>query len=95
MISTIHCKLLAKKSGIYTVYVFQEDNGNLCMCTQLPNWGVYNININDTGFLTYETAIAGEKYFERESQVEKTYQFTNIYFKDFIKDNKNQEQIIL
>ena len=95
MTTTIHCKLVGQKFGIYTVFVFQDDNGNYHMCTKLPNWGSYSININDTGFLTYETAIAGDKYFDRQTGTYKVYQYTNNYFQDFILDFKNDVKIIL
>lgn len=96
MINTTHGKLVAFKSGLYTIYVFQQDNSEYLMCTKLPNWGAYNINIGDSGFLTYEFANAGDKYFERDTGEEKIYKFTNIYFKDFIKDEKeNEDKIIL
>jgi len=96
MINTTHAKLVAVKSGIYTIYVFQQDNDEYIMCTKLPNWGAYNINIGDSGFLTYEFANAGEEYFERDTGEKRIYKFTNIYFKDFIKDGKeNEDKIIL
>lgn len=96
MIDTIHAKVLALKAGIYTIYVFQKDNGELLMCTKLPNWGAYNINIGDSGFLTYEIANAGDSYYDRETGNNIIYKFTNIYFKDFIKDDiKTEEKIIL
>ena len=97
MINTTHCKLVAVKKGIYTIYVFQADNGELIMCTQLPNWGVYIINIGDSGYLSYECANAGETYYDRDSGEERTYKFSNIYFKDFLKDgdkNENNEIIL-
>ncbi len=92
---TIHCKLLAKKEGIYTIYVFQQDDNSYIMCTQLPHWGIYNINIGDSGFLTYEEVQAGESYFDRDTQTQKVYQFSNTYFKDFIKDQEKTKEIIL
>lgn len=95
MINTTHATLVAFKSGIYEIYVFQQDNGEYLMCTKLPNWGVYNINKGDSGFLTYEFANAGEEYFDRLSGEKRIYKFTNIYFKDFIKDTKDDEKIIL
>ena len=95
MINTTHATLVAKKSGIYEIYVFQQDNQEFIMCTKLPNWGVYNINIGDSGFLTYEYANAGEEYFDRDTNEKRIYRLTNIYFKDFIKDIKSKEKIIL
>jgi hypothetical protein len=95
MIETTHAKLVAVKTGIYTIYVFQKDNLEYVMCTKLPNWGVYDIKIGDSGFLTYEFANAGEEYFDRDTNERHIYKFTNVYFKDFIKDNENRDEIIL
>lgn len=94
MIKTTHSKLIAKKSGIYTVFVFQEDDGNLIMCTKLPNWGPINIGIGDSGFLTYDTIIAGEKYYDRKTGKETIYKFSNIYFQDFLKDDVKTKVIL-
>jgi len=96
MTETVHCKLVAVRNGIYTVYVFEKDNKEFIMCTKLPNWGVYNIKTGDTGFLTYEEVLAGNSYFDRDTGETKTYQFDNVYFKDFVKDNEIiKDEIIL
>lgn len=84
----VHGKLVAKRDGTYTVYVFQIDDGSYRMCTKLPNWGPYNIQIGDEGFLTIEEAVAGETYYDRNTDTNQIYKFTNVYFKEFIKDNK-------
>lgn len=91
----IYAKLLAKKDGLYTIYVFQNlINNEYIMCTKLPNWDFGNISIGTTGFLTYENAIAGEKYFDPKSQSFGTYNYTKLYFKNFIEDIKyNTEEI--
>lgn len=81
---------------MYTVYVFQEDNGTLKMCTKLPNWGPeYNLKIDDSGFVTIQYFMAGEKFYNRITEEETTVRFTNVYFKEFIKDNNKSEDIIL
>lgn len=93
---TIHGKLVAKKSGIYTVYVFQADTGKYYMCTMLPNWGAeYNLEKGDSGFVTIQYFTAGESYYERESGEEKVIRHTNAYFKEFVFDNKQPKDIIL
>ena len=95
MEETIHCKLVGKREGLYTVYVFKKDTGQLIMCTKLPNWGPMNINLEDTGFLTYQFAKAGETYIERKSNTQKTYQYTNFYFKDFVSDKVDEHTVTL
>lgn len=94
METTAHGKLVAKRDGIYTVYVFETKPKEYVMCTKLPNWGVYNINIGDTGFITYQPAESGESYVDRETGETRTYKFSNIYFKDFVKDIEKNEVIL-
>lgn len=86
---TSHVKLLAKKEGNYIVYVFKNlTNNSYIMCTKLPNWQVPDINIGDIGFLTTQLILAGEKYFDRTSNTSMFYRFSNIYFINFINEQK-------
>ncbi len=91
---TFHGKLVAKKECMYTVYVFQLDDKRYVMCTKLPNWGRLDIKLNDTGFVTVEEIYQGEEYIDRITQTKQRYSFSNIYFKDFIKDNNTKEIIL-
>ncbi len=87
----IKATLVAKKSGLYTVYVFKNlDTQEYIMCTKLPNWDFGDISIGVSGFLTYENAIAGEKYFDPRTQTFSTYNYTKLYFKNFIEDIKHK-----
>ena len=94
----INATLVAKKLGLYTVYVFKNlDNHEYIMCTKLPNWDFGDITIGTSGFLTYENAIAGEKYFNPKTQTHEIYNYTKMYFKNFIEDmpvNKEEIKII-
>ena len=92
---TIHGKLIAERKGLYHTYVFEITSDKFIMCTKLPNWGYYDIKIGDSGFLTYEIAIAGESYYDRNSDENNKYKFSNIYFKDFIKDSDYAKELIL
>ena len=79
------------------MYVFQDDANNYHMCTKLPNWGSeYNLHKGDSGFVTMQEFVGGEQYFDRSTNSYQTVRFTNVYFKDFIKDsNYENEDIIL
>ena len=92
---TFHGMLVQKKEGMYTLFVFQKDNNEYIMCTKLPNWGPYIINVGDSGFVTVDTVSAGEEYYDRESGETVKYMFSNIYFKEFIKDKERVEDIRL
>lgn len=77
--------------------MFQDDANNYHMCTKLPNWGSeYNLHKGDSGFITMQEFVGGEQYFDRSTNSYQTVRFTNVYFKDFIKDsNYENEDIIL
>lgn len=81
---------------MYTVYVFEKDNGEFLMCTKLPNWGAeYNLKIGDSGFVTSQFFTSGESFYNRDTNTSSTVKFTNNYFKEFIKDNPQKDKIIL
>lgn len=81
---------------MYTVYVFQEDNGSFKMCTKLPNWGAeYMLKKGDKGFVKLEYYNAGDKFYNRLTGGESTVRFTNVYLKEFIKDNEKSEDSII
>ena len=84
------------KTGMYTTYVFQDDENNYHMCTKLPNWGPeYNLSKGDSGFITMQEFIGGEQYYDRISDSYQTIRFTNVYFKDFIKDSIYEKKEIV
>lgn len=66
------------------------------MCTKLPNWGSeYVLHIGDSGYVTLQSFIAGEEFYDRNTDKKSIIKFTNVYFKEFIKDNDKTEKIIL
>lgn len=87
----VKAQFLAKKDGIYTVYVFQNlETKEYIMCTKLPNWEYVNIKLFSEGFLEIENAIAGEKYFNPKIGTFDTYKYTKVYFKNFIIEDKQK-----
>lgn len=91
-------KLISVREGIYTVYVFKKIHSDeFIMCTKLPNWNSPSISIGDEGFLKYQTVQAGEVYFNPTLGIEQKYLYSNVYFTDFIIDNKiiHKNEIIL
>ena len=79
-------KLLAVREGAYTVYVFRSIlTDKYIMCTRLPNWQSPKININDEGFLQYQIVQAGEEYFNPLTQEKIRYNYSNVYFNNFVK----------
>ena len=91
-------KLLAIKDGVYTIYVFKDNiNNKYIMCTRLPNWQVQEINIGDEGYLQYQEIKAGDEYYDISIEKNKKYNYSNIYFNNFVKKSEkiNKEEIIL
>lgn len=91
-------KLLAVRDGVYTTYVFQnQETSEYIMCTRLPNWQVPEISIGDIGFLEYQYVKAGESYFNPQLQTMEKYLYSNVYFINFIQNInilKNNEIIL-
>lgn len=84
----INAKLIAVRQGNYTNYVFKNlENNTYVMCTKLPNWQTPDVQIGDTGFLKYEEVVAGEKYFNPATQTHQVYNYSNVYFENFVKES--------
>jgi len=85
----INAKLLAIKDGNYTVYVFKNlDTGSYLMCTKLPNWQTSNVSVGDEGFLKYEEVKAGEEYFNPGTETKEIYNYSNVYFVNFLQKSE-------
>jgi len=99
MIKSAKAQLVAKKDGIYTTYVFKliEEKNQYIMCTVLPNWDCTYIALNSIGFLTFEKANAGEKYYIPTTETYGIYKYSNTYFKEFLEipEIQEQEQILI
>ena len=68
---TIKGKLVAKKSGIVTLLVFEDlTSEKFIMCTVLNDWDVGYIPKNSEGYLTYEEAKAAME--KKDQQREET-----------------------
>lgn len=97
--NTAYVELVATRLGTYSMYAFKDlDISNTyIMCTRLPNWQVPEIQIGDAGFLEYQYVIAGEEYFDVATDKMVKYQYTNIYFINFVQktDILQNNEIIL
>ena len=86
----------------YTTYVFKclESNApfghKYCMVTRLPHWQHRDIEVNEIGYLTYNEVVAGQdKWFCPETGQMIPYNYTNIYFIKFVKQQDNSKDIII
>ena len=92
---TFKGKLVIKKSNVYTEYVFQNvETDEYILCTKLPNWDCQEIFPEEEGYVTIEQANAGDSYIDLNG-TQKTYKYTKLYFKNFIKINNSQNIKIL
>ena len=100
---TIHCELLVKEADImnYQTLVFKNlDKApfgcNYCMVTVWPNWESYIPEIGDIGYLTYDSVIAGvDTYYDRSIDSIVKYNFTNLVFNKFVKEQDNSKKDII
>lgn len=98
MVRIEEVKLLAIRTGTYSVYVFRNiETKEYIMCTRLPNWQTPDVSVGDIGFLQYETVKAGEDYFDSLTGNSVKYLYSNVYFINFIQKTdilKNNEIIL-
>ena len=100
---TIHCELLVKEADImnYQTLVFRNlDKApfgcEYCMVTVWPNWESYIPEIGDIGYLTYDSVIAGvDTYYDRSIDSIVKYNFTNLVFNKFVKEQDNSKKDII
>ena len=89
-------ELVAKKDGDYTIYVFKNlDVYEYIMCTRLPNWQTVEVEIGDKGFVEYEIVNAGDTYFSSSLGEFKRSVYSNVYFINFVHENKNTKDKII
>lgn len=68
------------------------------MVTRLPNWQCREVEINEIGFLEYNSVIAGKDcWYQKETNTMIPYNYTNNYFINFIveKEDNYSKEIIL
>ena len=100
---TIHCELLVKEADImnYQTLVFRNlDKApfgcEYCMVTVWPNWESYIPEVGDIGYLTYDSVIAGvDTYYDRSIDSIVKYNFTNLVFNKFVKEQDNSKKDII
>lgn len=102
--TTIYAQLIVSEKDPYgyTTYVFKnlEDNPpfghQFKMMTRLPNWQCGSIEVSEKGFVTYDEVIAGEdKWYCKETNEMIPYNYTNIYFIKFVKEQDNSKKDII
>lgn len=100
----VRCQLVASEDDIldYHNLVFKvlEENcpfgHKYCLVTVFPNWQSRIPTIGETGFLHYDEVIAGDTYYNRNTDSIMKYNFSNFVFKKFIKevDNSNKDIVL-
>ena len=100
---TIHCELLVKEADImsYQTLVFKNlDKApfgcEYCMVTVWPNWESYIPKVGDIGYLTYDSVTGGvDTYYDRSIDSIVKYNFTNLVFNKFVKEQDNSKKDII
>lgn len=101
---TLKCKLVAKESDIlnYSTLVFKSLENNCpfghsyCMITVFPNWQSYIPEIEDVGYLMYDEVEGGkDTYYDRNTDSIMKYNFSNLIFKKFVKEQDNSKKDII
>lgn len=101
---TVKCKLLAKEHDIcgYQTLVFKILQENIpfgkqyIMTTVFPNWESRIPDLGETGYLMYDEVIGGiDTYYNRETKTIEVYNFTNLIFKKFVKEEDNSTKNII
>lgn len=93
MINTIKGQLKAEQDDFYKSYVFEvleesvDSFTKYITMTECPNWDLPNISIGDVGYVVFDSVQAGEEYFKRSTKTQETYNYTNCYIVNFIRNN--------
>lgn len=102
---TIKCQLVAAECDIldYHTLVFKVLESNCpfghsyIMVTVFPNWQSIIPSVGEIGYLEYDEVEGGiDKYYDRDTDSIVKYNFSNLIFKKFVKeqDNSNKDIII-
>lgn len=101
---TIKCNLVAKEHDLldYHVLVFKtlENNcpfgHNYIMVTVFPRWESRVPELGETGYLTYDEVKGGiDTYYDRNLDSVVKYNFSNLIFKKFVKEQDNSIKDII
>ena len=101
---TVKCKLVAKENDIlnYKTLVFKILENNppfghaYCMVTMFPNWQSEAPEIDEIGYLMYDQVEGGiDTYYDRTSDSIVKYNFSNLIFKKFVKEQDNSKKDII
>ena len=100
----IKCKLVAKENDLlnYITLVFKVLETNCpfghsyCMVTVFPNWQSRIPELQEVGYLEYDEVTGGiDTYYDRCTDAIVKYNFSNLIFKKFVKEQDNFKDIII
>ncbi len=99
----VRCKLIASECDIldYHNLVFKilENNcpfgHSYTLITVFPNWGSRIPEVGEVGYLMYDEVLAGDTYYNRNTDSIMKYNFSNFVFKKFIKEVDNSKKDII
>jgi hypothetical protein len=65
------------------------------MCVVFPNWQSRIPEIGEIGYLDYDEVSAGDTYYNRDTDSIMKYNFSNLIFKKFVKEQDNSKKDII
>ena len=101
---TVHSQLIAKEVDVmdYQLLVFKILDNQVpfghqyCMVTVFPNWESRIPEIGEIGYVNYDEVIAGEdKWYDLDTDKFIPYNYTNLIFKKFVKEQDNSTKDII
>lgn len=91
---TIYCQIKVIQHSQYTMVIAEDLNRSLdddlkyVAITIPPNWQYKSFEVDDIGYLTFESVSAGDKYYDRDEDEQKIYKFSANYLNTFVHETK-------
>lgn len=100
---TIYCQIKAIQQSQYTLIIADDlsrtsiDDLKYVAVTLLPNWQHKHIELDEIGYLTFDSVSAGDKFFNRDVKEYEIYKYSANYLISFVPEQKKikMEQIKL
>lgn len=100
----VKCQLIAAEQDIFNYYtlVFKilesscPFGHSYVMCTVFPNWQSRIPELEEIGYLEYDEVEGGiDTYYNRDTESIMKYNFSNLIFKKFVKEQDNSKKDII
>lgn len=92
---------MKEEFGGYITYVFQNLDpttwrNEYIMLVRFPHWEAPFPQIGEVGFLSFKEVVAGQdKWWDKYTQTNIAYNYDNVIFLNFIRENKQEPAVLL